>query len=66
MDRAPGQKENRYRTLLLEWDGSWTAPPTPRQPASDELMGRIAALEARIARLESELGLAAVEPNGER
>lgn len=61
MDRAPGQKENRYRTLLLDWDGSWTGPAmtAPSKSGADtgEVLDRIAALEERVARLESELGL---------
>lgn len=58
LERAPGQKENRYRTVLVSWDGSWTAPqPSPSQADTTQLLERIAMLEERVARLEAELGL---------
>ena len=58
LERAPGQKENRYRTVLVSWDGSWTAPqPSPSQADTTQLLERIALLEERMARLEAELGL---------
>jgi uncharacterized protein len=61
LERAPGQKENRYRTLLLGWDGSWTGPVVTSRGAdtadTNELLERIASLEDRLARIESELGL---------
>ena len=50
LERAPGQKENRYRCLLTE---PGTATPTARRPDDD----RLAALERRVARLEAALGL---------
>lgn len=57
LDRVPGQKESRYRTLLLDWDPN-LAPPTPG-PARGlaELEARVAELEQRLIRIESELGL---------
>lgn len=58
LERAPGQKENRYRTVLVSWDGSWTAPqPGPPPADTTQLLERIASLEERMARLEAELGL---------
>jgi uncharacterized protein len=58
LERAPGQKENRYRTVLVSWDGSWTAPqPRPSQADTTQLLERTAMLEERVARLEAELGL---------
>ncbi|MDX1448409.1 MAG: YceH family protein [Acidimicrobiia bacterium] len=52
LDRAPGQKENRYRCLLLE-EGS-----SPSQSADDPVDDhRLDDLERRIARLEAALGL---------
>ncbi|MGF1665655.1 MAG: YceH family protein [Acidimicrobiia bacterium] len=62
LERAPGQKEHRYRTLLLAWDGSWTGPAPASSSATDaadttELLARIASLEDRLTRIESELGL---------
>lgn len=57
LDRAAGQKENRYRTLLAEWDDSWTPSPASGSRSTGALEERIAALEERVARLESELGL---------
>ena len=57
--REPGRRESRYRCLLTE-------PPSEHEPAqhverppdpSGDLAARVEALEARIARLESELGL---------
>lgn len=55
LERAPGQKEHRYRTLLVDF----VEPDTPATgaPAPD----RLDALEARIARIERELGLAPLE-----
>lgn len=50
LERAPGQKENRYRCLLM--DAETPTPPTGRSGAD-----RLEALERRIARLESALGL---------
>lgn len=50
LERAPGQKENRYRCLLME-----AVTPTSR-PAADG-GDRLDALERRIARLEAALGL---------
>lgn len=49
LDRAPGQKENRYRCLLMEAAAQPTVPPVDED--------RLAALERRISRLESALGL---------
>ncbi len=49
LDRAPGQKEHRYRCLLV--DSHTVAAPGP--VAHDRLAG----LEARIARIEEALGL---------
>ena len=62
LERAPGQKENRYRTLLLAWDGSWTGPAAAISRTTDAadttaLLERIASLEDRLTRIESELGL---------
>ncbi len=48
LERAPGQKENRYRCLLT------TDSPEPVQESADD---RIAELEARIAAIEEALGL---------
>jgi hypothetical protein len=52
LERAPGQKENRYRCLLFERADS--APVHASAPAAPD---RLAALEARIARIEAALGL---------
>jgi uncharacterized protein YceH (UPF0502 family) len=57
LERVPGQKEHRFRTLLLPWDPSAAVPVPPAGARSAELADRLEALEARIARIESELGL---------
>ena len=49
--RQPGQKEQRYVQLLGEGD----QPSAPRVESSDDLAGRVAALEERVARLEESL-----------
>lgn len=49
LERAPGQKEHRYRCLLLEA----SAVPPPAEASPD----RLARLEDRVARLEIALGL---------
>jgi hypothetical protein len=49
LHRAPGQKEHRYRCLLLD-----ATEPTPGVSTN---MDRLEALEARIARIEEALGL---------
>lgn len=56
LERVPGQKEHRYRTLLTEYD----ATPTPigAAEAHDPTVSeRLATLERRLARLEEALGL---------
>lgn len=53
LDREPGRKEHRYRTLLSEWSGGAVVAATNRDP---DLLGRISALEERVLRLETELG----------
>ena len=52
LDRASGQKEHRYRCLLLAASSS---PPAPRVSETD----RFAELEARVARLEDAMGFTA-------
>lgn len=56
LERGPGRREDRFRTLLIDH-----GVPLPTQP-SDETDERIDRLEARIARIEGALGL---EPPGE-
>ncbi len=55
LEREPGRKEHRYRTLLA------TDEPVPHAvaaaPDSIEHEERLASLEQRVARLERELGL---------
>lgn len=68
LGRAPGQSQDRWAHLLAGADAARdaaAAPPTaaPRQPAApggrvEELARRIEVLEARLARLESGLGVA--------
>jgi uncharacterized protein YceH (UPF0502 family) len=53
LDRAPGRKEYRYRTLLA--GGTGTTPDTPVEPSEGPLADRVAALEARVAELERRL-----------
>jgi hypothetical protein len=59
LDRVPGQKESRYRTLLIEWDPD--QPPAQESSGGnrshDELAARVAELEERLARIEAELGI---------
>jgi uncharacterized protein len=58
LDRQPGQKEERYRQLLGEDSGatgSRASPPTTSAHVSEDLEGRISALEAEVARLRDEL-----------
>jgi uncharacterized protein len=50
LERAPGQKENRYRCLLT----TPAAEPVATPPVADD---RLAALEARVAAIEEALGL---------
>lgn len=61
LDRAPGQKENRYRCLLLPTEADTAslsaAAPTAPADSAEELAERVAALEDRLARIERELGL---------
>ena len=56
LDREPGHKEHRYRTLLT--DQAISSPRIARHGAPDpEILERIEALEARVHRLETELGM---------
>lgn len=48
LDREPGQKENRYRTLLAEPSEAPSVSPAVTPPVSD--------LEERVATLEAKLG----------
>jgi uncharacterized protein YceH (UPF0502 family) len=59
LDRVPGQKENRYRTLLTEFDPSTMSTMSTPAPlrVDDRLRQRVEALEARLARIEAELGI---------
>lgn len=60
LERAPGQKENRYRCLLLATAvGPSSAGLPPPDPAliDPALVERVAELERRLDRIESELGL---------
>jgi uncharacterized protein len=50
LERAPGQKENRYRCLLT----TPAAEPVANPPVADD---RLAALEARVVAIEEALGL---------
>jgi uncharacterized protein len=67
LERVPGQKESRYRTLLVEPVAAETAETPARPPRDDArtagLEERIAHLEERLARIESELGLAGGSPS---
>lgn len=60
LERVPGQKEHRYRTLLTEYDAT-AAPahvgPPPPAGAADELFSRVEELERRVAFLEQSLGI---------
>jgi uncharacterized protein len=53
LSRQPGQKEVRYRHLLGDADGEPAA--TVDRDADGDLLQRVAALEERVARIESEL-----------
>ncbi len=57
LDREPGRREHRYRCLLA--GGGHDPIPLDQPPAAadSELRGRIEALEERVARLESGLGI---------
>jgi uncharacterized protein YceH (UPF0502 family) len=59
LDRVPGQKENRYRTLLTEFDPSTMSTMSTPAPlrVDDGLRQRVEALESRLARIEAELGI---------
>ena len=52
LDRRPGQKEERYRQLL---GGDRAGAPQPRPPHGAGAEARVAALEAEVARLVSDL-----------
>jgi len=53
LERAPGQKENRYRTLLTDQTGQVVPADDPMTARPD----RVGRLEARILRIETALGL---------
>jgi hypothetical protein len=53
LEREPGRKEARYRTLLAERSVDVPRPA----PAGDGLESRVVALEERLTRIESELGI---------
>lgn len=58
LERKPGRKEHRYRTILSEYAGPTSmriAAPGP----DPEIIERLEALEERVQRLETELGLIA-------
>jgi uncharacterized protein YceH (UPF0502 family) len=57
LERRPGQKEERFAHLLGETEAvPQEAPPTSAAPATDgDLAARVAALEAAVASLRSEL-----------
>lgn len=67
LGRAPGQREDRYMHRLCgEPDLDQTAPSSSREtaiaaPADPGLAERLAALEARVAELEAQLGLSGEE-----
>ncbi len=68
--RAPGQREDRYMHRLCgPVDPDMLAQAQPSKAAADSggsgLAEKVAALEARIARLEQELGLASEEDSVE-
>lgn len=53
LDRAPGQKEHRYRCLLLDHQAPDRSSPIDVEP------DRLARLEERVSRIEQALGIAA-------
>lgn len=65
LERRPGEKESRYRHLLGSADATGDSPPARQDPdlaAGDaervaELERELAELRARVARMETELGL---------
>jgi hypothetical protein len=60
LERVPGQKEHRYRTLLTAYDpgaGSTPPPASMSGAGSEAMMSRIEALERRVAALEQSLGI---------
>lgn len=60
LDREPGRREHRYRCLLAESSPpsvETATPPSRDAESRSDLESRLSALEARITRLESELGL---------
>ena len=58
LERFPGQKENRYRTLLTGYDVSAPPPVAPGAPGvPDDVLDRLMELERRVAFLEQSLGM---------
>ncbi|MEX1006191.1 MAG: YceH family protein [Acidimicrobiia bacterium] len=55
LERAPGQKESRYRCLLLEHAGS--------EPDSDPDPDRLDEIERRLSRIEAALGMEPTAPD---
>jgi uncharacterized protein len=55
LPRRPGQKELRYRQLLLGEDGEAETETSAAAPESDQVHARLEALEERVGRLEAEI-----------
>ena len=55
LSRQPGQKELRYRQLLGDGSEESIEPSPPARVPADDLAARVAALEERLARLETEV-----------
>lgn len=61
LPRAPGQKENRYRTLLVEGLEGSTQPAA--SPPNNSLVDRVTLLERQLRALAGSLGINLDDPN---
>lgn len=58
LEREPGHKEHRYRTVLSDYDGTKASVGAHRPSRlTDELAAELAAIHTRLSRIEEALGL---------